>query len=470
MREGSGTPVSPSRIRYWPTILMALVLVGLGLYVYTVEFPAQESQERQEIAKKKVLTVDEQAITGMVFTTDRGEVMFAKDPRTGWRLTAPLQTEADQREVQNVIRALATGTVHRVVDHNPSALAPFGLDHPVTTITIKAGTAQDTLSIGDTGPLSSTLYVLRASDHALLLTDMAPKDFVNKTVMTFRRKDILHMARGDVNRIRLTYPTTEIVLYHVDEKPKGKWKIRYPIEAEADMNEVRLLLFRLEDLKAMGIVDPGPERERLAKTLSVPRVKVTLHTADGDQTVKLYQPDPSSGEAIAETSVDAPLYKVNPTVIKDLTKELFNLQDKRLLGADAPDIALLSVTTPTEKYALINQNGEWVLEDNPTEKLNQQAADLFVSRIVNAPADERVVKQAGPLAPYGLVAPAAEFVATGRGGKVVGKLSLGSQANGLVYAMGQRLPGIYQLRADIMTQIPTKRELLASSDDAKKAK
>jgi Domain of unknown function (DUF4340) len=293
---------------------------------------------------------------------------------------------------------------------------------------------------------------------------MAPKDFVNKTLMTFRRKDILHMAKGDVERIRLTYPTTEIVLYHSNEKPKGKWKIRYPIEAEADLNEVRMLLFRLEDLKAMGIVDPGPERDKLAKTLTAPKVKVTLHAADGDQIVKLYQPDPVSGEAIAETGPDAPLYRVNPTAIKDLTKELFNLQDKRLLGVDSTDIAMLSVTTPTEHFVLINQNGEWVLEDRPTEKLNQQTTDLFISRVATAPAEERVMKQSGPLAPYGLVAPAAEFVATGRDGKLAGKLSLGSQSNGLVYAMGHRLQGIYQIRADLLTQIPTKKDLLASSD------
>ncbi len=456
-------------MKAWPTVLMAIVLAGLGAYVYFVEYPAKEREEHQEAAKKKVLSLEEQAFTGLTFKSDRVELVFEKRPEKGWQLTAPLHTEADQREIQNLIRALVTGSVHRVVEENPSSLGPFGLDHPVTTITVKAGAAQETLSIGDTGPLSSTLYVLRHSDHALLLTDMAPKDFVNKTLMTFRRKDILHMARNDVDRIRLTYPTTEIVLYHINEKPKGKWTIRYPIEAEADLNEVRLLLFRLEDLKAMGIVDPGPERDTLIKKLTAPKVKVTLHTADGDQTVKLYQPDPSSGEAIAETTPDAPLYKVNPTAIKDLTKELFNLQDKRLLGVDALDITMLSVATPTEKYVLINQNGEWVLEDRPSDKVNQQTADLFISRIANAPADERVTKQTGPLEPYGLVAPSAEFIATGRDGKQAGRLSLGNQSNGLVYAVGRRLPGIYQIRADILGQIPKKSELLAEADATKRA-
>lgn len=457
-------------MRYWPTLLMALVLAGLGLYLYAVEFPAQEIQERQETARKKVLLLDQAAITGLSFKTDSSELVFERNPDKGWMLTAPLRTEADQREIQNLLRALVTGSVYRVVEDNPTALTPFGLDTPVTTITVTAGADRETLSIGDSGPLSSTLYVLRQSDHKLLLTDMAPKDFVNRTLMTFRRKDILRVAQSGIERIRLTYPSTEIVLYHINEKPKGKWKIRYPIEAEADLTEVRLLLFRLEDLKAIGIVDPGPERDALAKTLTTPKVKITLHAADGDQTVKLYQPDPASGEAIAETGADAPLYRINPTAIKDFTKELFNLQDKRLLGVDYTDIAMLSVTTRTENFVLINQNGEWVLEDRPTDKLNQQAVDLFVSRVANVPAEERVVKQAGPLAPYGLVSPAAEFVASGRDGKLAGKLSIGNQANGLAYAMGHRLQGIFQIRADLLSQIPKKQELLAGSNGEKDSK
>jgi len=452
-------------MRYWPTLVMALVLAGLGLYLYVIELPQKESHERQDIADKKVLLFDQDTLSGLTIKTDQQELVFVRTLDKGWVLTAPLSTEADQREVQSLIRALVTGTVTRFVEERPTNLSPYGLDNPVTTITVAAGAARETFSIGDSGPLTSTLYVLRESDRKVLLTNLAPKDFVNKTLMTFRRKDLLRLSPGDIDRIRLTYPTTEIVLYQGQEKPKSKWKIRYPIEAEADQTEARALLFRLEDLKALGIVDPGPERDALAKTLTVPNVKVTIHTADGDQTVKLYQPDPASGEAFAETSSTGTLYRINPTAIRDLTKELFSFQDKRLLGIDFTDIAILSVKTPTEQYVLINQQNEWVLEDQPAERLDQQAIDLFVSRVANVPAEERIVKQAGPLAPYGLVTPAAEFIATGRDGKIAGKLSIGSHANGLAYAMGQRIPGVFQIRADLLTQIPVKKDLLAASPE-----
>ena len=452
-------------MRYWPTLVMALVLVGLGLYLYAIELPQKESHDRQDTVDKKVLLFDQETLSGLTIKTDRHELVFARTPEKGWMMTVPLSTEADQREVQNLIRALVTGNVTRVVEDHPTNLTPFGLDNPVTTITVAAGATRETFSIGDSGPLSSTLYVLRESDRKVLLTNLAPKDFVNKTLMTFRRKDLLHVSQGDVDRIRLTYSTTEIVLYQGQEKPKSKWKLRYPIESEADQTEVRALLFRLEDLKALGIIDPGPERDALAKTLTVPKVKVAIHTADGDQTVKLYQPGQASGEAFAESSPDGPLYRINPAAIRDLTKELFTFQDKRLLGIDYTDIAILSIKTPTEQYVLINQQNEWVLEDQPTEKLDQQATDLFVSRVANVPAEERVIKQAGPLSPYGLVTPAAEFIATGRDGKLAGKLSIGSHADGLAFAMGQRIQGIFQIRADLLTQIPAKKDLLAASSE-----
>src|SRR3990172_588980 len=107
-------------MRYWPTLVMVLVLAGLGLYLYVIEFPKKESNERQDTADKKVLLFDQE------------------------------------------------------------------------TLSVAAGAARETFSIGDSGPLSFTLYVLRESDRKVLLTNLAPKDFVNKSLMTFRRKDLLH--------------------------------------------------------------------------------------------------------------------------------------------------------------------------------------------------------------------------------------------------------------------------------------
>jgi hypothetical protein len=81
--------------------------------------------------------------------------------------------------------------------------------------------------------------------------------------------------------------------------------------------------------------------------------------------------------------------------------------------------------------------------------------------VTDLPAELRVIKDPGPLAPYGLSSPAAEFVATAKDGKTRHRLILGSKTSGLVYAMGSGLTGIYQARSDLLTQIPDKNSLFA---------
>ncbi len=446
-------------------MLLAGIFAGLGLYLYFVELPEQRTEVATATQAKQILPFEQAQITALRVRSHSGEVVLNQPSGRPWGITAPIQTDADQRQVQALLRALVTGKVSRLVETHPVSLTPFGLDHPSTVVTVTAGDREETLSIGDAGPLSSTLYVLRASDEAVLLTDLAPKDFLNRTLLSFRRKELLQFNQQETEQLRLTYPTTEIVLHGIEEKPKKKWRIRYPIEAEADRTEVQALLFRLEDLKALAIVDPGPERDTLTPSLTKPKVKVTVHAAGIDQVVRLFQPDPASGEAYAQTTPDGPIYKISPSVIKELTKDLFALQDKRLLGVETGDIVLLSIKTRDEQYTLVHDRDGWMLEDQPTEKLRQDVADLLVSRIVNLPAEMRVLKQAGPLAPYGLVAPVAEFVATGKNGRVAGRLALGSQSGGLLYAIGHRIPGVFQVRPDLLTQIPSRLALLARSPE-----
>lgn len=446
-------------------MLLAGIFVGLGLYLYFVELPEQRTEVVTATQAKQILPFEQAQITALRVRSHSGEVVLNQPSGRPWGITAPIQTDADQRQVQALLRALVTGKVSRLVETHPVSLTPFGLDHPSTVVTVTAGDREETLSIGDAGPLSSTLYVLRASDEAVLLTDLAPKDFLNRTLLSFRRKELLQFNQQETEQLRLTYPTTEIVLHGIEEKPKKKWRIRYPIEAEADRTEVQALLFRLEDLKALAIVDPGPERDTLTPSLTKPKVKVTVHAAGTDQVVRLFQPDLASGEAYAQTTSDGPIYKISPSVIKELTKDLFALQDKRLLGVETGDIVLLSIKTRDEQYTLVHDRDGWMLEDQPTEKLRQDVADLLVSRIVNLPAEVRVLKQAGPLAPYGLVAPVAEFVATGKNGRVAGRLALGNQSGGLLYAIGHRIPGVFQVRPDLLTQIPSRLALLAGSPE-----
>jgi len=448
--------------RYWLTIVMTLLLASLGGYVYFVELPSERQKTETETAEKKILPFAERDITGLTVRSDSGEIVLSGKDRS-WQITAPLRAEADARAVEGIIRALVVGKVNRVVEEQGAALAPFGLEKPSVVLTVAADGKQETLAVGDPGPISSTLYAMRDSDKKVLLTNLAAKDVLNKSLLVFRKKEILNVDEQEVDQIRLSYPQTEVLLAKNEGKDKKKWAIRYPIEALADQPEAKTLLIKLQDLKALAFIDPGPQYDEQMKRLTKPAIKIAVHARGGDQVVKLFQPNPASGEAFAVTAADAPIYRINPMLIKELTKDVFALQDKRLLGVERDDIAALEVKTRDQHYTLIRRDTVWSIEQAPGKAVDQQKAAIFVSRVADLPAELRVVKQPGPLAPYGLSSPSAEFTATVQDGKTTGRLVLGTRTGGLVYAMGRALHGIYQARADLLDQVPAKDELLAAA-------
>ena len=164
------------------------------------------------------------------------------------------------------------------------------------------------------------------------------------------------------------------------------------------------------------------------------------------------------------SSPKQPVYRINPGFIKQVTTDLFDIRDKRLLGMEQENLAILTVHTAQEQYVLINQNNEWVLERAPAQRLNQDRVALFVSRLIDVPAEIQIALQETNLARFGLDKPAATFTAINHQGEAKGRLVLGTHEHGLVYAMGSGIPGVYQARSMILTQIPSLAQLLVSEE------
>ena len=158
-------------------------------------------------------------------------------------------------------------------------------------------------------------------------------------------------------------------------------------------------------------------------------------------------------------SSTGPLYEISPSILKPLTQGTFYFQDKRLFGMKINDIVMLEVTTREEHYVLIKQNDEWVLENHPTATLDQEIIKLFVSRVVDLPA-EISHPDSSTSSQYGLDSPTATIRGRNRQGKSVGKLLLGKREKGLVFAKGAGHQGLYQVRSTILDQIPTQNRLV----------
>ena len=441
---------------YRTTILLAIIFAGLGVYLYTIEVPTIEQEAIQQSEVQRLLPFDYRDITDFTITTRKENIRLTRDDRRRWSIVEPVQAKGDSREVENVLRALEIGRISRVVQEQEQDLTDYGLDSPNMVIQLIAGGQSETLRLGGVAPLTSTLYGQRQSDKQILLTTLSVSDFRRKTLLTFRYKDVMFFDRNQVERIQLQTPSQDIALHRIASIHglTGNWRFSAPFEGPADKTSVGLLLMALEELSAVDFIDAQTEKEALLKQFPEPILTATLHTSQRSHLVAFFQPSNDAQEAYAVTSAEQPIYQISPAVLQGLPKRAFDLQDKRLFGMEMAEIGLLTVTTPSKTYTVVQQHGEWFLDGTPDQPINQQEMKLFVSRVVDLPAEFSVSFVEEGLEDYALATPAITIVGIDTKGRQRGYLALGKSEGGLVYAMGSGLPGVYQARSLILTQFP----------------
>ena len=454
-------PMTPLRT----TLFLAVIFVGLGVYVYTIEIPTMEQDARQETKTQRLLPFDYRDVTRVAYTTRTERILMSRDERNRWRIVEPVGARGDAREIENVLRALEIGKISRVIQEEPEKEATaeqYGLKSPYVTIDLTTPEYTESLALGNTGPLSSTLYARRGSDQNILLTTLMVGDFRAKTLESFRLKDILFFERTDAERIQLQTPALTITLqrragFH---GPVPGWDFTSPVNAPADKTAVGILLMMLENLTATGFIDSQAEKKALLDKLGIPSLTATVHTKQRGHHVAFFEPVASGDDAYAVTSSKDPIYRIPARVLHELPSEMFHLQDKRLFGMEIGEIALLIVKTGDVQYTLIHQHGEWYLEGKEAEPIDQQQVTLFVSRLVDLPVELSVSETKKNPDQYGLIPPTIEIAGIDQKGRSRGRLALGTREKGLVYATGAGLPGIYQTRSLILSQIPAPQALL----------
>ncbi len=106
---------------------MLVILLALGGYVYFVEVP----HEKKAAEEKKLLTLDKEAVSELTLTYPNRTLTLKKTDAGKWRITQPIEADADETTVKNLINAIADAEVKRTLDEAPQDLAVYGLTTPV---------------------------------------------------------------------------------------------------------------------------------------------------------------------------------------------------------------------------------------------------------------------------------------------------------------------------------------------------
>lgn len=406
-------------MRFRSTLILAVVFLGLGAYLYFVEFERAE----QEAKPKRLFTfAADDAVKVALKFPDR-EIVAQKTDGT-WRLTAPLEAAADETTVKNLLRAVAECEVKKTLDDVPESLAPFGLDVPKVTVTVALKDRElPAIKVGKTSPIGNSTYIQRADEPKVYLTNSAFQSAMDKKVKDLRDKRILDFNDDDVRRIALERGDQATVLVKSD----GTWRIEQPAAHAADPAVVRNFLASLRALRATDF--PSEDAADLKPYgLDAPRLTVALSIgADNAETRLLVGKEGEDKSISVKVGHRPTVFSVGEWSYRDLNKTANDFRDKTVLAFDQAAVSEIELAPAEGEPTVLvrGEGGAWSVR-GADGTADAERVEQLLTGLAGLKGWEIVTDAPADLGEYGLATPQLTITLRGADAAPLGSVRFGS--------------------------------------------
>ncbi len=439
-------------MRLRTTLFLLLILGGLVAYLYYWEIPS----ERAEQKAKRLYDFNSEDVTEVLLKYQDREVILRK-VGDHWRLVQPVDAAADELAVKNLIQAIAECEVKREVEENPSDLAPFGLDQPFVSVTVKLKDRElPAIAVGKNAPVGFSAYARRADTGKVLLVSSSFRSGLDKQVKDLRDKTILSFADDEVQRFALVRPEDTVTVTRKD----GKWLIEQPAQYPADATVVRSLLSTLRTMRAVDF--PADQPSDLSRFgLDKPRLKIVLFLGKDQAEKQVWfgseNPDRKT-EIYLQTSAFPTVYAVSDWVWRDVNKTLSDLRDKTVLSFEKEQAYEIHVARwDGTSFRLVRKDkDQWGIEGvegNPASNTLQ----MWIDDVHDLRGYEVATDNPEHLDRYGLHEPLLRISVFGQEQKPLGDIRIGAVTNEQgtkdYYAQGSASPTVYKIRDYVVTRL-----------------
>jgi Domain of unknown function (DUF4340) len=267
----------------WSTLGLAVVLAGLGAYIYFVTLKTPETDTGPK--KEKVFAaLEPDKIEELKVLSAAGDATTVKKQGGAWQVTQPIAAPAADSEVSGITSALGQIEITRVIDENPTNLNDYGLSNPRIEIDFKASGDKDyrKLLVGEKSPTGGDLFARRNDDKKVFLIPAFQETTFNKTTFDLREKSVLKFDREKVDGLDVDAGGKQLVI----AKDGGDWKITKPLQTRADFGSVEGLVGRLQTAQMKSIASDNATPADLKKYgLDKPAVTVNLNAGSAKATL-----------------------------------------------------------------------------------------------------------------------------------------------------------------------------------------
>jgi hypothetical protein len=253
-------------------------------------------------------------IKGLKLSTESGPLSLDKQ-EAGWKLTAPINSETEESEVNTLLSDLTSAKATEIVSDTADDLGKYGLAASKVSVTaLLTSGGERVLNVGNK---IEEQYYAKASDRPQIFKiDQALYDKLNVKVSALRSKDILKVSQDDVARVQLKNPNFTLVVE--PDKDHNKWLVKEPADKK-DKEASAFKIFTPLQSKAEEILDK-PSAAVLAK-LAKPAVVLTLTFKNGQTSVLRFS-EADGENTYVRVDGNPAVYKVSKLMLESLSFKL----------------------------------------------------------------------------------------------------------------------------------------------------
>ena len=456
---------------------MLAVLLGLGAYIYFVEFAKQEEAEQA----KKLLQFDLEAVTHVALVYPDRELELKKDDEK-WRITKPISVAADTPSVEALVKAVNSAEVSRTLEETQADMALYGLNEPVVKVqlTLKDGTQLPQIAIGKDTPVGHSVYVQKANGKDILLTPQVFRLGMTKETKDLRDKTVVAFQKEEVSQIEVRRPAgaeeqggqAAINATVVLRKTDGGWTLDKPVSAQADAAMVNTFLSSLSSMRAQDFIEE-PLLEAKEFGLDPPQLSVVLTLGDdgSKKTILVGAEKSTDQEGAKQRHVkrdDAEtLYLVGDWTFRDLNKTVSDFRDKTVAHFAKDAVVRVEVKRQDgEGFLLIKgEEATWQIDTTQEGTLKESALGQFVTDMHELKGFEIAADNPENVGGYGLQEPLVTIRAYNEAeeklaGMIIGQTSQdgtdGTEKETHLFAMAEDGKTVFRLRDYVFDRLNKK--------------
>jgi len=409
---------------------------------------------------KTVLAFERGQVKGLEVKTPGGQTVAAQVKGTDeWHMTSPMPAAADREQVSGLLDKLRAAKIKRFVTEPPKGPDPYGLDRPLS-LTLWLGEEKEraakTLRLGKPIPDTKTVYAQRDGDPTIFTVDEELVKAVPTSATALRDKTLFAYDRSKLERLEVESPKGTVAL----ALEGGAWKITAPAALKADEGAMSDLLFKARDLRAREFVaDDGKQLARYG--LDKPQVRLSVWEKDAKEPkTLLVAPAKEKDLAYATLAAGGPVVLVDAKALTDLARSPQDLRDRSLFNAfDTRDVTRVQIQRKDQTLVLERKGEEdWQLTAPKQGKARGGRVNDLLWTLRNLKWKDLVAEQGWEPGKYGLDAPGTTITLSGKDGKPLAAVAVGTRDKAEAYVRVPEQPALYTVESKNLGELPATAE------------